>query len=179
MSSKIIELAKKLKALADRGVDGEKENAAEMLGKFMEKHKLSLEDIEGEKKRRRRFKVLADQKIFFNQICSNVLGRNYRVESTGQAIYKVVEVTDAEYVEILAKYEFYWKHYQKEQEIFYKAFIQKNQLYRKETDEERRQRQEREHERELTPEEKAELWKMANMMQGMDAARFHKQLNEG
>ena len=47
--SKYIELAKKLKALADRGIGGEKINAEKMLNALMKKHKISIEDIEGEK----------------------------------------------------------------------------------------------------------------------------------
>ena len=46
--SKNIDLAKKLKALADRGVDGEKTNAEAMLNSLMKKHNITIEEIEGE-----------------------------------------------------------------------------------------------------------------------------------
>jgi len=179
MPNKIIELAKKLKTLADRGVDGEKENAITMLQNLMVKHGLSMADIEGEKRTWRRFKVLAAQDRFFLQVVANVLGDGYKqkIKSTGQKIYLSVEVTAAEYVELAAKYEFYWNHYQKELEVFYLAFIQKNHLYKKETDEARKARYEKEDQKELTAEEKAMLLRMAQMMAGMEAGQFHKQLS--
>lgn len=43
---KYIELAKKLKELADRGTGGEKVNAEQQLTRLMEKHGITLEDIE-------------------------------------------------------------------------------------------------------------------------------------
>ena len=47
--SKNIELAKKLKALADKGIGGEKSNAEAMLNNLMKKHNITIEEIEGEK----------------------------------------------------------------------------------------------------------------------------------
>jgi len=44
--SKYIELAKKLKALAEKGIDGEKINAEKLLKKLMQKHNISEEDLE-------------------------------------------------------------------------------------------------------------------------------------
>ena len=46
---KNIELAKKLKALSDRGVGGEKINAEKLLNDLLKKHGLTIEDVEGEK----------------------------------------------------------------------------------------------------------------------------------
>jgi hypothetical protein len=43
---KILDKAKKLKELADRGVGGEMANAKEMLSKYMEKHNITFEEIE-------------------------------------------------------------------------------------------------------------------------------------
>ena len=40
------ELLKKLKALSDRGVSGEKENATELLKKLMKKYGISEEEIQ-------------------------------------------------------------------------------------------------------------------------------------
>ena len=49
MNEKYIILAKKLKALADKGIDGERVNAQKMLDTLMRKHNLTITDIEGEK----------------------------------------------------------------------------------------------------------------------------------
>lgn len=43
---KIINRLQKVKNLMDRGVDGEAENAARMLGKMLEKHRMSMADLE-------------------------------------------------------------------------------------------------------------------------------------
>lgn len=42
---KILKRLQKVKNLMDRGVDGEAENAARMLGKMLEKHRMSIADI--------------------------------------------------------------------------------------------------------------------------------------
>lgn len=44
-NSKYLELAKKIKALADRGVGGEKINAAAMLELHMTRHGITMENI--------------------------------------------------------------------------------------------------------------------------------------
>jgi len=44
---KILDTAKKLKELADRGVDGEMASAKVMLAKYMEKHNITIDEIEG------------------------------------------------------------------------------------------------------------------------------------
>lgn len=47
--AKIIDKAKKLKELAERGIDGEKETAQRMYDAYKKKHKLTDEDINGHK----------------------------------------------------------------------------------------------------------------------------------
>ena len=43
---KIVQRLQKVKNLMDRGVDGEAENAARMLGKMLEKHRMSMADLD-------------------------------------------------------------------------------------------------------------------------------------
>lgn len=45
--AKILDKAKKLKELADRGVGGEMENAKDMLNKYMLKHNIEMSELEG------------------------------------------------------------------------------------------------------------------------------------
>lgn len=47
--ARIIDKAKKLKELADRGVDGEKETAQRMYDAYKKKHNLTDEDVKGHK----------------------------------------------------------------------------------------------------------------------------------
>ena len=128
--SKILELAKKLKALADRGIDGEKENATEMLEKFCKKHNISLTDIEEEKSTRHYFKTTKEQSSFFGQIVRYCLGKKAAVYCVYKKKYESgVDCTPSEYLEIRFTFNFYWKAYKAEQKLFYAAFIQKNNLY--------------------------------------------------
>lgn len=55
--SKIIELAKKLKALADRGEGGEKVNAENKLQQLIKKYGITTEEIEGEQQHDYFFKI--------------------------------------------------------------------------------------------------------------------------
>jgi hypothetical protein len=45
--AKILDKAKKLKELADRGYDGEKDNAKDFLEKYMKKHNIDMSELEG------------------------------------------------------------------------------------------------------------------------------------
>ncbi len=184
MDEKILETAKKLKALSDRSIDGEKENAISMLMRFMGKHGITTEMIEGKViKKHYVFLEPMFEKRFFMQICASVLGSSYSVyrytykltrskENVGKNRYGI-ECTDAEFIEIEAKHEFYFKHFLDELDIFRSAFIQKNKIYQKQTDTD----MDDEDETELTIEERRRLFKIANIMAGMDRKVFLKQLN--
>lgn len=183
MEDKLLETAKRLKALSDRGIDGEKENAITMLFRFMEKHGITSEMIEGRiVKKHSIFLEPMFEKRFFRQICANVLGGGFKmIEYTykqskarvnvGKNRYGI-ECTDAEFIEIGAKHEFYFKHFLHELDIFRSAFIQKNKIYQKQDDNDGD-----DEEQELTLEERQRLFKVANIMQGIDAKTFLKQLS--
>lgn len=126
---KIIELAKKLKALSEKGEGGEKINAEKMLQKIMEKHNLTLEEVEGEKKDFVYFKVNKKQEEIFWQIVSSVIGEHTTYTDQRRRGYFVLKITAAEAVEIEMKYDFYWKLYQEEFDIWRSAFIQRNNIY--------------------------------------------------
>ena len=79
--SKQIELAKKLKVLADRGVGGEKDNAEKMLSDFVKKHNLTIEQIEGEAINEYFFKVDKEDIRLWRQIVANV---NYEIPKYGE-----------------------------------------------------------------------------------------------
>lgn len=73
---RIIELAKKLKALSERGEGGEKLNADRMLRDLMEKHGISLSDIEDESTEMRLFHFKAKQHKIFIQVAAMVIGKD-------------------------------------------------------------------------------------------------------
>ena len=70
--NKHIELAKKLKALADKGIGGEKVNAEKMLNDLLKKHNITIEDVEGEKTENYFFKVKPEDSNLFIQIVKRV-----------------------------------------------------------------------------------------------------------
>jgi hypothetical protein len=172
--SKIIQLAKKLKALADRGEGGEKINAQKMLDDFLVKHKINIDEIEGEKKKRRCFNVKANQRVFFRQIVANVVGR---VSKTMDGNRYYIDVSDSDYAEISLKFDFYWKLYQEELEIFYSAFIQANKLFLKETEEERGKRFKEKEDKKLSREEKERLLRSEMMQMGIKKDSPLKRIN--
>lgn len=134
--SKEIELAKKLKELADKGVDGEKTNAEEMLKAFMKKHKITFEDIEGEKIEMHFFNFDKAYLHLFTQIVKSInvslkiygeIPKN-KMKDYGATGNYAVESTVAEYIEISSKFDFYLRLYLKELDVFNYAFYRANKL---------------------------------------------------
>ena len=135
--NKVIELAKKLKALADKGVGGEKINAEKMLQALLKKHNITIEEIEGEKINDFFFMLKKeDFQLFYQVLCTvNKLIPAYG-EYTKTLIRKykwkgnyMIRCTPAEYIEIEAKFNFYLKLFNEEKEVLLIAFVSANQLY--------------------------------------------------
>lgn len=172
MNDSVLELIKKLKALADRGEGGEKNNAAEKMQQLMDKHGITWDMLDIDVKKRREFLIHKDDMKFFFQIISNVVGitnySEYRDEARKAKRTYIFQLTDLEYIEIETKYTYFLQKYKEDLKIFYTAFIQKNQLYRKANEDEER--------KPLTPEEKEELYKVMEMMSGMKKHQLQKQL---
>lgn len=180
MNEKVLNLAKKLKALADRGVGGEANNANEKLQQLCRKYNISISEIEEDAVSIHCF-FLGDtffELKFFKQIVYSVnpIGRRifqykYKMKRAPGKIRMGIECTSSEFVEIMAKFEFFFSDFQKQSDLFYRAYIQKNRIYKKNTGEHT------ETKKELTPEEKGELFKIVQMMLGIDNKVFHKQLS--
>lgn len=133
--SKYIELAKKLKALADRGVGGEKYNAEKKLQSLLQKHGLSMSDIEEEAVCWNQMTIIKEKIKLFHQVSYNVIGKKYKGTAYRRHKNKVaIECTKAQAIEIEAKLNFYWKFYNEELDIFYHAFIQRNQIFAEDGD---------------------------------------------
>lgn len=171
MEDKTIDLAKKLHALAEKGVGGEKENAQEMLTRLLKKHGLTLADIIGEKKSTRKFLAKNDlQRKLIRQVIYSVIRQPNAWEYKANK-YVFAELTDAEFLEIHEKINFYWAEYQRDLEIFYSAFIQKNKLFRKPPGD-------GEEDTELSPKQKKQAEEVMRMMKGMNEKTFLKTLKQ-
>ncbi len=154
MTAKQIELAQKLLALAYKGKCGEKTNAQALLNKYLEKHGLTLADIDSEKINEYYIDLGKDneKRKFFCQIVSSVGGDEidmFAISELGiralnlkrfradiqrpklriKSIVMQYNCTTAERAEILSSFEFYWDEYQRQKKIFYSAFIHKQRLY--------------------------------------------------
>lgn len=176
MNERIIELAKKLKALAEQGIDGEKQNAITMLQAMMKKHGITMEMINENDAKDHEFITSNDKQVqrFFMQIIANVLGKNkkagkYVRHPRGKERW-FAYCTPSEAIEIQARFDFFWPIWEKEVDIFYAAFIQTNRLYRKPSNDDEKE------EKELSQQEKERLFKMMNLMANMDRHVFTKQI---
>ncbi len=129
--SKYLELAKKLKALAERGIGGEKTNAERMLKDLMRKHGFTIEDIEGEEIDFHELKgVSPEKRKMFYQVGYHVCGQKFKsmdVRRHRKTLF--IKCTKAQAIEIEAKLNFFFKLYTEEMEVFYHAFIQRNNIF--------------------------------------------------
>ena len=181
-NDKVFLLAKKLKALADRGIGGEKQNAITMLEKLMKTHGITIDMLEGLLITEHICYIQPEARVFFHQVVASELGKGgarpykftYKLKRVPGKDRFGLQCTDEEFIYIMAKFEFYYRQYLEDQEIFYSAFIQKNRLYVKPNDDGEKSEDDRPP---LTPEEKLKLYKMANMMEGLEMKVFNKQID--
>ena len=131
-----IELAKKLKALADKGIGGEKTTAEKMLATLLKKHKITIEQIDSEATQDYYFKLKNSEQRLLYQIIKHVHYKlNFYGEFPKDIIKKhglkgnyMVTCTASQYIEIEAKHSFYKNLYEEEVSVFYSAFIRANGL---------------------------------------------------
>lgn len=173
---KYIDLAKKLSALAEKGVGGEKINAQEMLQKIMKKHGITREDIEGEKRNKYWFTDVNER--LFHQIIG-VVNRKIQgygkfpqedVEQHGLPGNYMIECTVFEYIQIEGMYSVYEKLYNQELEVFYYAFCKANNLLV--TPKERIDASD------LSPEELDKYKRASVMAIGIKKGEYRKQLSQ-
>lgn len=153
MSNKA-ELLKKIKALADRGIDGERESAQTLLARLMEQYGISETELEEERRETAWFPYSQEtERRLLNQIIYMVTGAGgFGCVGTysGRKRKKMgTECTAAERLEIEANYAFFRAAMEEELEIFYSAFACKNNLFPSEDKAKPRDIEE------LSPEEKA------------------------
>lgn len=172
MSNKA-ELLKKIKTLADRGVDGERESAQTLLTRLMEQYGISETEIEEERRETAWFPYSQEtERRLLNQIIYMVTGAGgfgCVGEYSGRKRKKMgTECTAAERLEIEANYAFFKEAMKKELEIFYSAFANKNNLFPPADKVKPRSIEE------LSPEEKAYYAKVGLMAEGMERHTLRK-----
>lgn len=132
---KLLKKLEGIKALAEKGVGGEKENAEALLKTMMEKHGITEADLEdaGSRTYWIKYKTEYERKLLF-QLAYMHLGDGHAFGCvgaySGRSRKKVgVDCTPAQYIEIEADYQFYREALEEEMSVFYSAFIQKNKLF--------------------------------------------------
>jgi len=130
-----IELAKKLSELSKRGDSGERDNASRQLEAVMKKYGITDDMLEHDIKKQCEFVVVKEQMQFMRQVIASVCGKipvyGVRGEERKKKQTLVVEITNSQFIEISEKFIFFWDRYHKDLELFYSAFIQRNELYTK------------------------------------------------
>ncbi len=164
MNDKAVSLIRKLKALSERGVGGEKYNAQKALEKFLLKNNLTLDDLETIDIKEHEFKKCSARHriIFFGIVLSTIPGlKTYRASKS----FYWIMCTEAQSTEVKMKFDFYKRVFNQQLETFTVAFCHKNDLTNKVDSV-----------KEMTEKEIEEMRKAINMARGMEAATFHKQL---
>lgn len=130
------ELLKKIKKLAENGINGEKDNAQKILENIMKKYNITDEDLSEDLIKE--FDICVNRnKIFeeelFHQICYSVFGN---IDECKQVYYYThnktkssVTCTNAEFIEIEAKFDHYKRVLKKQLQLFYSAFVQAEEIF--------------------------------------------------
>lgn len=154
-------LLKKIKALAERGVGGEAENAEAILARLMKKYGIEEDELDEQIRRRHDFEYHGkEQEKLLRQVVYKVTGGyaySLRYTESGRKVKTQLgaDCTPAEKVEIEFLFDFYARLWERERDAFLAAFIQKHRLFSM---------------REGAPTKEishAEAMKMSALMQGM------------
>ena len=167
--TKYLELAKKIKALADQGKSGEKENAEAMLLKIMQEHNISKEELQSNTKEWVLFVVRGgkyNMKLFF-QVASSVISLSTYKQSKLKKSNIWLEVTKLEQMEIQSKYEFYRQALADEMDTFFMGFVYNNRIFNPNAEGGKK---------DITPEEREKLIRALRMTNGMKDLQFVKQI---
>ena len=165
------DIIQKLKALSDRGIDGEKENATKLLHKLMKKYGISEEELQEEEKKT---VVITLKNEAEKRICHQILYAYFEDMPLYKYGYKCrtkywVEMTAAQEIEFKYMLSVYIDNFYKEQDIFINAFIQKNKIFPPNAGVRYIEY--------MTPEEKGRSLRASFMAQGMEFTTIRKALN--
>lgn len=130
------EILLKLKALSDRGVDGEKENATKLLERLMKKYGITEEDLAIEEKKEVFITLKNDIEV---RLCNQILFAYFDDIPLYKCGYKSrsrfwLEMTAAQEIEFKYMLSVYLEDFYKQQDIFLHAYVQKNKIFPKDVE---------------------------------------------
>lgn len=158
------ELLKKLQALAERGVGGEKEGAQKKLDQLMKKYGIEEADLSEDKEEDYDFRYHNEfeKKILwqlFYKIVPDFRSHTYFYQhGKGSRNTYGIRCTKSQALQIQIEYDFYCDLWKEEVDFFMGGFIQKHRIFAVPTS--------REHV-DTTPMSKEDLMRMCSMMEGM------------
>lgn len=133
LSEKVQAKLRKLQALAERGVGGEKDNAQRMLEKLLTRHGLTLDSLAEERREVRWFKYATTmERNLAAQIAYKVIGPSFDqscYRNKGRRSQIGFELTPSEAVEFDLHYEVLRTALAEHMEIAFSAFIQVNRVF--------------------------------------------------
>ena len=132
---RLLEKLGKVKALADRGEGGEKESAERTLAALMKRYGVTEEELEDTRATIHWIRYKTDwERRLLGQLAYMHLGTGHSFGCVGRYTKRPrkelgIECTPAQYIEIEADFAFYSEAMKEEMELFYSAFLQKNELF--------------------------------------------------
>lgn len=134
MNDELVSKLKKIQALAERGVGGEKESAQKKLKKLLKDNNMTEADLNEEKQNYYLFSYSGApyRKRLLGQILYKVLGHksNFKMYHSYHTRNKFgIYCTPAQKLEIDLDYEFYSSIFETEVDLLLSAFIQKQDLF--------------------------------------------------
>lgn len=170
---------KKLLALAERGVQGEAENARRLLEKLCKEYGVSMEELLDENQMKfYRFDIgrNAIYKDLFTQCYCKVAQKcsmSFHQESRSQIS---VEMTALQYAELVSLFEWHKSNFNKDLEDMKQnillAYCRKHHLYSD-------VKPDNDNDRELTADERERLIKIMFMQESLNDNQYHKLLEQG
>lgn len=168
LSDKIIDLARKIKALQEQGEAGERNAATGRLEYLMEKYGFTIDDLDSEVEKCTEFTYKNGQDWLLAQIIIHVAGKTRKMFALkgSRRNLLLVDLTAAEEIEIRAKFDHYWRAFDRDLKTLRHAFIYKNELLPGDS------------EVVYTADAKEieEIERVRNMMAGIDKAEYLRQL---
>lgn len=134
MSDRNQELLRKLKALADRGVDGEQEQARRILNRLLKKYGVAETDLLDEAQREHTFKYFGPrERSLLVQVCYKITNGDrgiyaYR-HGKGSKTELCCHCTKAEAIQIGVEFDFYKELWKEEEALFFRAFVYKHRIF--------------------------------------------------
>ena len=162
------ELLLKLQELAKRGVNGEKENADKLLKKLMKKYNISEDEINDEEINEVELELKDDIEVRLAcQILFSFFDDAPLYQKWRKRIKYYTKLTKSQEIEFRYMFSVYLEDFRKQELIFYRAFIYKNNIF---PDGKGRSLYD------VSPEERAEILKSQMMMGGIEMTRIRKAL---